>query len=114
MRTHWRPASVLIARNICSSISDVSVILKLSIALPHPGLRDRAPFHEFVDDKNELIVVIAVLHLDVHSGVRHPARQRAELTGLALAETQGDDLAFSDYPNPRSFESLARRFAILE
>jgi hypothetical protein len=86
----------------------------LLFALPHPGLRQRAPFHDFVDDKNKLIVVIAVLHLDVHSGIGHLARQPPELTGLALAQTQCDDLAFSDYSYPGSLESFARRFAIFE
>ena len=50
-----------------------------------PRLGYGAPALEIVDDEYELVVVIAVLHDDVHTGVGHLPRELAELPRLPLS-----------------------------
>jgi hypothetical protein len=94
--------------------SDVGCPKHWLSAFPHPLLRDRTTLDQLVDDENQLIVVITVLHLDIDASVSHSTRQSTELARLDLTQSQSEDLAVSDDTNPRSFQTFARCVSIVD
>ena len=57
-----------------------------ALATLHPLPRHLGALHGIVDDEHELVIVVAVLHLDVHARIGHGAAELAELAGLVLPE----------------------------
>lgn len=60
------------------------------------------------------MLVIAVLHADVHTSLSHPARDLSELSRLVLTQSQHHDLALFDNANAGILERLSRRTSIRE
>ena len=58
-----------------------------------PGVCDLRRSDRVINHQYELIVMIAVLDVDIDPGVRHPARDQAELTGHRLPQSKNGDLA---------------------
>ena len=54
------------------------------------------------------MIVIAVLHANVLPGIRHAAREEAELTRLRLIESLDHDVILFDDPNAGVFEGASR------
>jgi len=55
--------------------------------------------------RNQLMIVVAVEHFDVHSGFSHAARDLAELTWFGLVEALHEHLAFSEDADARSLRA---------
>lgn len=66
--------------------------------------RDRPSSLDIINHQNQLVVMIAVQHLDVDARVGHHARQGAELAGSRLIEPRDHDLAVVQHPDARSFK----------
>jgi len=60
------------------------------------------------------MIVIAVLHLDVHAGVAHAPRHLTELSRLALPQPQRNDFAHAQNANAGAFEDALRRVAVVK
>jgi hypothetical protein len=60
------------------------------------------------------MIVVAVEHLDVDAGFRHPSGELAQLTRNRLLESLNDDLTLSDHPDAGFLERHSRGRAIGE
>ena len=60
------------------------------------------------------MIVIAVLHLDIHPRLGHPSGDLTELTGLALAQALDEDIPHGNDADACGCEDLARLLAVLE
>lgn len=69
---------------------------------------------DVVNDEDQLVVMVAVHDLDVHAGLRHPARDLAQLTGDVLPEPGGNDLSVFEYANAGLLERATCGIAVLE
>ena len=60
------------------------------------------------------MIVVAVEDLDVDSGLSHPAREFAELTGFSLVQSLDHDVALFDDADAGCFERAASGRPIFE
>ena len=72
--------------------------------LARPGLGDCPAFCNIVDDKDQLIFVIAVENFDVHSSFGHPAGELAELARFGLMQLLDEDFALVQYFDAGRFQ----------
>src|SRR5450755_323230 len=84
------------------------------LARAHPLIGNHLRARDVVDDEDQLMIVIAVLHLDVHAGIGHATRDLAELSRLALPQPDDHNVVLSNDADSRRLERLASRRAILE
>ncbi len=57
--------------------------------------------------------MIAVLHLDVDSGIGHSSRYFAELSGHLLIQAERENLAGGSYANAYRFQGSSRHVSVL-
>ena len=76
-------------------------------ALAGPRLRNLSPSCEVIDDQDQLVIVVAVEDLDVDAGLRHPAREQAELTGHVLLQSLNEHFPFREDSDAGGLERLA-------
>jgi hypothetical protein len=67
-----------------------------------------------VDDEDESVLVIAVHHLDVDSGLRHPPRDLAELARATLIQSLHEYLAHGHDLDSGSFNGPLCSRAVIE
>ena len=60
------------------------------------------------------MIVVAVKHLDVDPGIRHPSRELAELPGDGLLQALNHDIAILQHLDPGPFQRRPRRHAVGE
>jgi len=77
-------------------------------------LRDRSSLRDVVNDKDELVIVVAVERLDVNARLGHPARDLAELTRFRLVQSLDKDIAFFQDVDACRFERSASGSPIFE
>jgi hypothetical protein len=77
-------------------------------------LSDETTFVELIHNENELIVVVAVQHFDVHSRVGHSARELSELPRHCLSETLNHDVTDGEHANSRCRERVSRFLTVGE
>jgi hypothetical protein len=65
-----------------------------------------------VNNQYQLVVVVAIQHLDVDAGLGHLTGQLAELSGHGLAQAQADDIADLEHPNTGKLKSASGGFAV--
>jgi hypothetical protein len=79
-----------------------------------PGVCDLRRADRVINHQYELIVMIAVLDLDVDTGLRHPARDQPELAGKRLPQPQNRYLAEGFDADPSDPEDRCRGGSILD
>jgi len=89
--------------------------------------RDRCSFFNFqfsifnfasniriINDEDQVAIMVAVLHLDIHAGIGHAPRGFAELARLVLTETLHEDFVFGEDSDSGGFERGARGGCVFE
>jgi hypothetical protein len=79
-----------------------------------PCLRDCAPSCEVVDDKDQLMVMVAVQDFDVDAALGHSPCEQAELTWNGLLQSLDEYLPFGDDADASRFKCLSRSGPVLE
>ncbi len=79
-----------------------------------PPLRYLSPSLEIVDDQDQLVIVIAIKHLDIDAGLCHAPREQAELTRYILLQLLDEHFPLFENLNTNSFECLARSSSVRE
>jgi hypothetical protein len=69
---------------------------------------------QVIDHQDQLIVVIAVLHFDVHAGIGESTRELSQLPGLTLTKPRDEHVARGEDADARGFEYVARDSAVGE
>src|ERR1051326_546316 len=83
-------------------------------SMSFPFVRHDASALDVVDDQNQIVIVIAVLHFDVHAGVGHPARDLAELSRLILTQLLHEHVVLADDVDTGAIERRACGARIVE
>jgi len=79
-----------------------------------PSFRDVSSFFDIVYYEDQLVAVIAVLHFDVDTGVRHFAAKLPELAGFTLTKLLNDHLANPEYSYAFALQNFSCGGAIFE
>src|SRR4030095_13550068 len=80
--------------------------------LTRPLRGNHSGLAEVIDHKDELVVVIAIEHLDVHTCLNHSSGDLSQLAGFSLIQPHCYDIAHSQDANIDCFERSASSFAI--
>src|SRR5215471_18608859 len=84
------------------------------LTLARPLFRNRTSRGDIVHHQDQLMVVVAVEHLDIHARLRHAAHNLAELSGLRLTQSLDQYFAFDKHADTGGFQRPAGSGAILE
>lgn len=85
-----------------------------SFASVAPRFRNLSPPREVVNDEDHLVVVITVEDFYVDAGLRHPAREQAELAGDILFQPLHENFPSRKNPDASRFQGRASGDSILE